>query len=106
MESLINFSWPGNVRELQNEIKRLLILTPRKIIRKDDLLEPIRNFEGKRISSSVMKTPSLKKAVEELEREMIINALKTHQNNQRQAAKALGLSRYGLIKKIKRYGIK
>jgi transcriptional regulator of acetoin/glycerol metabolism len=37
---------------------------------------------------------------------MILKALQEYRQNQQQAAKALGLSRQGLIKKIRRYGIK
>jgi transcriptional regulator with GAF, ATPase, and Fis domain len=48
---------------------------------------------------------SLKKAVEELERRMIVDALERTRNNQQQASRLLGLSRQGLINKIKRYAI-
>jgi DNA-binding NtrC family response regulator len=43
--------------------------------------------------------------IEELERRMIAAALATCHHNQQQAARTLGLSRQGLIKKMKRYGI-
>jgi transcriptional regulator with PAS, ATPase and Fis domain len=45
----------------------------------------------------------LKDAIEQLEREMIADALVTTKNNQQQAARRLGLSRQGLINKMKRY---
>ncbi len=45
----------------------------------------------------------MKGAVEELERQMIAEMLRTTGNNQQRAAKALGLSRQGLINKMKRY---
>ena len=48
----------------------------------------------------------LKKAVEELEVRLISDALRHSRGNQLQAAKALGLSRQGLIKKVKRYRLK
>ncbi len=48
---------------------------------------------------------SLKKAVEELERKMVEDALRATRNNQQQAAKLLGLSRQGLINKLKRYSL-
>jgi DNA-binding protein Fis len=51
-------------------------------------------------------TQALKEAVAELEKRMIVEALQSCQQNQLQAAKLLGLSRQGLIKKLKRYGIK
>ena len=52
-----------------------------------------------------MKLQSLKKAVEELEQKMIPRRLQETRNNQQQAAKLLGLSRQGLINKMKRYAI-
>ena len=45
-------------------------------------------------------------AVEELEKELITDALEACRNNQLRTAAKLGLSRQGLIKKMKRYGLK
>jgi DNA-binding NtrC family response regulator len=47
----------------------------------------------------------LKKAVKELERQMIVDALEQTRNNRQQDSRLLGLSRQGLIDKIKRYAI-
>ena len=52
-----------------------------------------------------MLAKSLKAAVGQLEKQMILEALEGTRNNQRQAARALGLSRQGLINKMKRYAI-
>jgi DNA-binding NtrC family response regulator len=49
------------------------------------------------------KPQSLKAAIEELERRMIHEAIESTRNNQQQAARLLGLSRQGLINKLKRY---
>jgi len=51
------------------------------------------------------KAQSLKSATEELERRMISEALENTRQNQQQAARILGLSRQGLINKMKRYGL-
>jgi DNA-binding NtrC family response regulator len=48
---------------------------------------------------------NLKSAVEELERKLIRDALQETGNNQQQAARLLGLSRQGLINKMKRYSL-
>jgi DNA-binding NtrC family response regulator len=48
---------------------------------------------------------SLKKAVADLEKGLIVEALRGARNNQQQAARLLGLSRQGLINKMKRYAI-
>jgi Nif-specific regulatory protein len=106
LRCLMNYAWPGNVRQLENEIKRLVVLTPRKIITEEDLSEIIRRSSNKRMPLRLMPARKLKDAVEELERGMVMEALEINRQNQRQTAKALGLSRWGLIKKMKRYGIK
>jgi len=96
--------WPGNVRQLQNEIRRLVACARGRTITEEDLLEGIP--EGRSKPRSVAAAPSgesLKNAVENLEREMIAGVLRSTGNNQQKAAKALGLSRQGLINKIKRY---
>ena len=102
----MNYAWPGNVRELENEMKRLVVLTTRRVITEEDLSEVIRNINNKKTLLGLMPTRSLKDAVEELEKHLILEALERCRENQRQTAKALGLSRWGLIKKMKRYGIK
>jgi Nif-specific regulatory protein len=102
---LTNYAWPGNVRELESEAKRLVVLTPRRVITDEDLSEVIRNSGSMRAPSKLMPMRSLKETVEELEKCLILEALQMCKHNQRQTAKALGLSRWGLIKKIKRYGI-
>jgi Nif-specific regulatory protein len=103
---LSNCTWPGNVRELENKIKRLVILTPRKIIKGDDLPESIRESSRKNRLSLLKSTRPLKELVEELERQTIQEVLEQCDHNQIQAARILGLSRQGLINKMKRYDIK
>ncbi len=100
------YSWPGNVRELDNEMKRLVVTARTETVTEEDLCGPIRNQSIEAGSSKSMRTRSLRDTVEGLERDLIREALQTSQQNQLQAAIALGLSRQGLIKKLKRYGIK
>ncbi len=99
------YSWPGNVRELQNEMKRVAVSVHREAITEEDLGEPIRSQGSKEMGPTSPHTRSLKETVEKLEKELIREALQTSQQNQLKAASALGLSRQGLIKKMKRYGI-
>jgi DNA-binding NtrC family response regulator len=96
-------AWPGNVRELENEMKRLTLLAPGRVIREEDLSEAVRG--GGTDASEASLAGTLPGAVEALERRMIAGALERTQRNQQQAARLLGLSRQGLIKKMKRYGL-
>jgi Nif-specific regulatory protein len=105
LASLVRYSWPGNARQLENEIGRLVASVPSSVITKADLSEPIRRSGEITDQSSGIK-PSVKGAVTELEKRMILEALRDTKNNHQRAAKVLGLSRQGLIKKMKRYGIK
>ena len=117
MECLMNYAWPGNVRELENEMKRVVVLAQDYAITEKDLSEFIRGSRSehqrptpprssKETIENVKKTQTLKETVEEVEKGLILEALRNFRQNQLQAAKALGLSRQGLIKKMKRYGIK
>jgi transcriptional regulator with PAS, ATPase and Fis domain len=106
LRCLMDYPWPGNVRELENEMKRAVVLSERKIVTEEDLSESLRNKRNKEGHSQFLPTGSLKEAVTILEKRLISEALQSRQHNQLQAAKLLGLSRQGLIKKMKRYGIK
>jgi transcriptional regulator with PAS, ATPase and Fis domain len=108
MDCIVNYSWPGNVRELENEIKRAVILTESDVIDKTDLSEQVqREMEGKG-STHVRSyargdSQSLKETVEEIEIRMIKDALEKTRGNKQKASEILGITRQGLIKKIKRY---
>jgi len=100
--SLMGYLWPGNVRELENEIMRAAALGGEVIGVRD--LSP-------QIAASVplaLHDPDdldLRTRVEHLERELIHRALKRTGGNNTRAARLLGLSRYGLLKKIQRYAL-
>jgi DNA-binding NtrC family response regulator len=91
------------VRQLQNEIKRLVACARKRVITEDDLAEGIPAADAKPRPEPARSAASLKNAVETLERDMIVETLRATGNNQQKAARALGLSRQGLINKIKRY---
>lgn len=105
LEALMAYDWPGNVRQLANEMQRLVVSVRANRITTEHLHESIRGPVGKPESVAVSSTRSLHAAVEALERQMISEALAACQGNQQRTAQYLGLSRQGLIKKIKRYGM-
>jgi len=104
LEKLAAYSWPGNVRELENEMKRLVATVRKNVIGEEDLSERIRRPRPD-IPVAAPADHSLKGAVSELERRIIRDTLELYRNQQ-QSAKALGMSRQGLIKKMRRYGIR
>ncbi len=106
MKYLQNCDWPGNIRQLENEIERAVTLAENEaFIKPSDLSEEVFKYAENAETVDLLGKTTLKDAVEDLERKMIVNALETRANNQTQASKDLGLSRQGLIKKMKRYGL-
>ena len=99
------YPWPGNVRELENEMKRIVATLRRVVISEQDLDNSIRSKGKMNARRSNHRSLSLPQAVAQLEEDMIHEALRTCGSNQVQTAKLLGLSRQGLIKKMKRLGI-
>jgi DNA-binding NtrC family response regulator len=104
---LESYDWPGNVRELAHEMKRLVVLSRGQPVTAAELSPEIQNASKAtvHINPALPEGTSLKAAVEELEQHMLQEALVASGYNQVKAARKLGLSRQGLIKKLKRYGI-
>ena len=102
LQLLREYDWPGNVRELENEIERIVILTdPGLPIPPSRLSDRIRVKEGAKDSRG-----PLKEKLAELERELILDALRAHGNNKSRAADALQVSRQTIIAKLKQYGLR
>jgi DNA-binding NtrC family response regulator len=101
---LCNYRWPGNVRELENEIQRAAAFAgPRITVA--DLSPHVAAGEGAQPDQDGPDSLTLRPRIERLERTLIREALTQHGGNQTKAADALGLSRFGLQKKLRRYGI-
>ncbi len=107
MKCLEHYEWPGNVRQLENEIERAVTLVEdNSFIKPEDLSEEVYKYsENEQTIRLLSKKSTLKDAIEDLERRMIQEILEKFNWNQTQASKELGLSRQGLIKKLKRYNL-
>jgi Nif-specific regulatory protein len=105
MELLQGYEWPGNVRELQNEVQRLVIqIDPGGFVTPDLLSPRIRQVGG--VVERVKPTKgTLKEMMDQLERWILIEALREHDNNKTACAKALGITREGLHKKLRAFGL-
>jgi transcriptional regulator with GAF, ATPase, and Fis domain len=91
------YGWPGNVRELENEVQRWVALCDGRV-RIEDLSPGLLPGDAGEDPDDL----GLKRRVARLERELISEAMRRAGGNQTAAAELLGLSRYGLAKKIKR----
>jgi DNA-binding NtrC family response regulator len=105
MRKLVGAAWPGNVRQLRNEVMRLAACASSNAIGEEDLWEGMPSPGRDQPAAQPVRLQSLKKAVAEMEQRMIAEALRETRSNQQQAARLLGLSRQGLINKMKRYSI-
>jgi two-component system, NtrC family, response regulator len=90
-------TWPGNVRELQNRVKRAVIMTDGKRVTASDL----ELADG----TDVVPPATLKEARENIERELVEQALKRHSGRISSAATELGISRPTLYELMEKLGI-
>ena len=106
LETLIMYPWPGNVRELENTVERLLIMRNGETITLEELPEKI--LEEKTLrqpGSAFVRLPDEGYSLEQLEREVVVNALERNNWNQAAAARFLRIPRHTLIYRLEKYGI-
>jgi DNA-binding NtrC family response regulator len=96
-QSLREHPWPGNVRELDHAVERGVLLSTGPLVHAADL--------GLR-SPVPAGSPRLEEmSLDEVERHLIQRTLARHDSNVSQAAKALGLSRSALYRRLQKYGL-
>ncbi|UFH54202.1 sigma-54 dependent transcriptional regulator [Spirosoma sp. KNUC1025] len=96
------YRWPGNVRELQHAVERAVILA-RPELTPGTLLEPS-NFvfkNGAAAASPVNETLQL----EDMERQLIQQAMQKHRGSITDVARELGLSRQALYRRLEKFGL-
>ncbi|MCS6798427.1 MAG: sigma 54-interacting transcriptional regulator, partial [Myxococcota bacterium] len=104
MRCLQSHPWPGNVRELENELRRALLMAT-DVIDVEHLSESLRLDPAGRALPPPAAS-SLRAQIDALERRLVRDALAATGGNQSQAARRLGISRYGLLKMMRRLGIR
>ena len=104
MEILLNCKYRGNVRELENILEHALIICQEETLQPKHLPEylQIRHAARKSPSTHHMKPENFD---DEGERDTIISMLQRYNGNRTRTAKALGIDRSTLWRKIKKYGI-
>ena len=132
MSILMDYAWPGNIRELANFIERMVVLSPGPVITPRDLpdknlgnhprgkWDTLENEESEESPTQVLQVSlrktysmslpkegmNLKKAVEDFERGLILEALEKSDWVKNKAATLLGLNRTTLVEKLKKMNLK
>ncbi|MEX1223302.1 MAG: sigma-54 dependent transcriptional regulator [Pirellulales bacterium] len=97
------YGWPGNVRELQNAIERAVLLGKGPRIEPHDLPSDMGLARNVHVAAVGQRT--LKEALEEPERQIILDVLNGNNWNRNETAEQLGINRTTLYKKMKRLGL-
>ena len=108
LERLTAYGWPGNVRELENLVERLLIMRNGDTISDGDLPDKIRNGTAAGLNAGqtgVINLPDEGYSLEQLEREVVVQALERNAWNQTAAARFLRIPRHTLIYRMEKYQI-
>jgi DNA-binding NtrC family response regulator len=99
-DCLARYPWPGNVRELRNAMERAALLSHGELILPEHLPAKVR---GGGVANGVATPEASAHHLEQVERQAIVQALRKHDFNRTETAKALGISRRALIYKLQRF---
>jgi DNA-binding NtrC family response regulator len=110
LEALMRYQWPGNVRELENLLERMVILASGPVLQVEDLPPKLQEIKAAPpLKGSPLELPDegldFNAAVDEFERNLIVQALEKTGWVKNQAASLLGLNRTTLVEKIKKKGL-
>jgi len=101
IDMLMGYHWPGNIRELENCIERAVLLSTDGVIHGNHLPPSLQTAEA----SGTLPSGSLEATLASLEKELIIDALKSSSGNMAKAARHLGLTERMMGLRVARYNI-
>jgi DNA-binding NtrC family response regulator len=100
LKALCAYDWPGNVRSLRHALERAIILNGEQTLQTEDFaLQPLSPSANESSENSTQLN------LEELERNAVTRALKQFSGNISQAAKALGITRTALYRRMEKYDL-
>jgi transcriptional regulator with PAS, ATPase and Fis domain len=97
---LEQYRWPGNVRELRNAIERAMLLTDRDRLAPDDF-----TTLSKTTQSATFRLPPDGVNLEDVERQLLVQALERANGNQTRAGTLLGINRDQVRYRIEKFGL-
>ncbi len=95
LKKLQRYSWPGNVRELQHSLERAVIISDGGTLRAEDVV----------VNRATHSDEKMELNISRLEEQAIRRAIKHYEGNLTKVAKALGLGRTTLYRKMEKYGL-
>jgi len=106
MEYIEAYDWPGNIRDLENAIQSAMILSPAGIIHREQLPLRVKGYsQGITVITSDSKANEIKGINAQVERELILEALKNNNYNRSLTASVLNISRKTLYNKMLKHGL-
>ena len=114
MKRLMRHSWPGNVRELENVVERSVVMIDEETVRPDHLILPDEKERGDatvRVPATSEELKEIKKhlrekAVEEIEKAFILNALERNNWNVTRASDDVGMLRPNFQALMRKYNLR
>lgn len=118
-ERLEDYPWPGNVRELRNTMERLVIMSEGETVTASDVevvlgyaagegvpgVRPPEPTGVEDVTRLLREAPDLSSFKDEVERVYLLKVLEEHNWNVRAAARAMGIQRSNLYRKLDKHGI-
>jgi len=110
LAAMESYPWPGNIRQLKNFMESLYVVCPDNVVSEKHLnFEQAPKASPEALFHKLLEIPlkeARKKIIEDFERYYLENHLKRFEHNISKLASAVGESREGISKKIKRYRLK
>ncbi len=103
--ALAAYPFPGNVRELENTVERMVVLAKGETLTLEDLPEGMRQGATQNAANVLLSLPPEGLSLEEVEREIIRQALLMHGGNQTRAARYLNITRSALIYRMQKFNL-
>ena len=105
-KALYNYNWPGNIRELENIIERAVVLNSTGVIGIEDLPEYLSEKKTDLdVDSFIPENAPLQQTLEQIEKKIILRALKKCGNVQSHAAEMIGITKSLFQHKMRKYNI-
>jgi DNA-binding NtrC family response regulator len=103
---MLDYAWPGNVRQLESAIERAILLAESDLISVEDLPLEVRQESRPATEGAGFKLPAEGISFEDVERNLILQAMERTDYNITKAAKLLGLTFRTLQYRLEKFGIR